>query len=69
MKKTIYITAIMLIGMAGLSSCNNPSELPPLDTNYDNSFVLPEPTDLSIEERAYVDGLREEYRQAIEKLQ
>ncbi len=65
MKKIIYIAAI--IAIAGLSSCNNPSDLPPLDTNYDRSFVLPEPEVLTMDERTYIDQLRQEYETAIKK--
>ncbi len=66
MKRIIYIiTAVVML--AGLGGCNNPSELPPLDTNYDRYFVLPEPEVLNMEERAYIDQQRQEYNEAIKK--
>lgn len=65
MKNTIYIT-FALCAMALLSSsCNTASELPPIHEGYATSIILPDPTDLSAEEREYLEDLSKEYEEAI----
>ncbi len=63
MKKTIISAIILLLG-ASMTSCQQPNELPPLKEGYASDFIIPDPTDLTAEERAVVDALEEEYENA-----
>lgn len=47
-----------------MTSCRQPNELPPLKEGYASDFIIPDPTDLTAEERAVVDALEEEYENA-----
>lgn len=63
MKKTIISAIILLLG-AAMTSCRQPNELPPLKEGYASDFIIPDPTDLTAEERAVVDAMEEEYENA-----
>lgn len=65
MKKTIKSAAMLLLILAATSSCRQPDELPPLKEGYESDFIIPDPTDLTAEERAVVDALEEEYENAV----
>lgn len=62
MKKIILISTILL-GLI-FSSCRRHNELPPLNTGYAKNVVLPEPTDLTSEERAELEKIKQEYEDA-----
>ena len=47
-----------------MTSCQQPNELPPLKEGYASDFIIPDPTDLTAEERAVVDAMEEEYENA-----
>ena len=64
MKKTIITAAILLLG-AALSSCNKPNELPPLKEGYASKFIIPDPIDLTTEDRQIISAMEEEYENAI----
>lgn len=65
MKKTIA-TILIIVSMTGfLNSCDNASELPPLDNGFATQFILPDPVDLTEEDREYLDKLEKEYENAI----
>ena len=65
MKKTITTILIIVLAAMLLNSCDNASELPPLDNGFATQFILPDPVDLTEEDRAYLDELEEEYENAI----
>lgn len=50
-----------------LCSCRRASELPPIQDGYATTFVLPDPVDLTTEDRALIKALQEEYNNAIGK--
>lgn len=50
-----------------LCSCRQASELPPIQDGYATTFVLPDPVDLTPEDRALIKALQEEYNNAIGK--
>ena len=66
MKKTIITAAILLLGAAALSSCNQPNELPPLKEGYASKFIIPDPIDLTAEDRQIISAMEEEYENAIQ---
>lgn len=62
----IISAVLCLCGTLLLSaSCNNASELPPLNEGYATEFILPDPTDLTSEERAYIQQLQDDYNASI----
>lgn len=65
MKKTIITSAILLLGAAALSSCNQPNELLPLKEGYASKFIIPDPIDLTAEDRQIINAMEEEYENAI----
>ena len=42
-------------------SCDNASELPPMNDGYATEFILPDPVDLSAEDRDVIEALQDEY--------
>ena len=65
MKKTVIITLLVLCAAAGLSSCRQPNELPPLTDGYATKYILPDPEDLTAAERLSLQEMEEEYDNAI----
>ncbi len=65
MKKTVIITLLLLCAAAGLSSCRQPNELPPLTDGYATKYILPDPEDLTSAERQTITEMEEEYENAI----
>lgn len=67
MKKRYYI-GLIIGGLALMTlsySCDNYDEQPDLNnTSYTRTYKLPDPTNLSDEERATVDEIRAEYDSA-----
>ena len=59
--KRILLAAITLMSLA---SCRQADELPPLNSGYAKEFIMPDPVRLTIEEREYIQDLRDEYNQA-----
>lgn len=59
--KRILLAAITLMALA---SCRQANELPPLNAGYAKEFIMPDPVRLTIEEREYIQELRDEYNQA-----
>lgn len=60
MKKIILVTFAII----ALSSCRQANELPPLNAGYAKEFILPDPVRLTMEEREYMQELRDEYNNA-----
>ena len=61
MKKILCIA----IAIMALCSCRRASELPPIQDGYASSFVLPDPVDLTAEDRAFIQAQKDEYNKAI----
>lgn len=67
MKKTLKAICTGLVTVLALTavlSCNNASELPPLNEGYATRFIMPDPVDLTAEDREYLYELETEYEQA-----
>lgn len=63
MKKILLIITAIL----GLCSCRRASELPPIHDGYATTFILPDPVDLTSEDRDFIKAQQEEYNDAIGK--
>ena len=61
MKKTLLIA----IAIMALCSCNQASELPPIEEGYASSFILPDPVDLTQADREFIKQQDAEYTNAI----
>ena len=61
MKKILFAA----IAIFSFVSCNQPSELPPIEDGYATTFVLPDPVDLTSAEREFIKSLEAEYKEAI----
>ena len=59
--KRILLATISIVAFA---SCRQANELPPLNSGYAKEFIMPDPVRLTIEEREYIQDLRDEYNQA-----
>ena len=57
MKKIIYIALAVL----AFSSCRKASELPPLSDGYADEVILPDPENLTPEDREFLAELENEY--------
>lgn len=57
MKKTILISITVL----AICSCRKADELPPLSEGYAKEFIMPDPENLTQEERDFLEDLEEEY--------
>lgn len=64
MKKYIY-ALLALTALSFFFSCRRASELPPLNEGYAKNVILPEPVDLTAEDRAYLEALEQEYQNGI----
>lgn len=56
---------IILTALAAVCSCDSASELPPLDDGFARDFILPDPVNLTMEDREYLDALEKEHDDAI----
>ena len=63
MKKILLIITAIL----GLCSCRRASELPPIHDGYATTFILPDPVDLTSEDRDFIKAQQDEYNDAIGK--
>lgn len=63
MKKIVLIS----ISVLSLCACHQASELPPVTDGYATEFVLPDPVNLTSEDREYLEALEKEYEEAIKK--
>ena len=57
--------AAALLLAALFSSCRKPDELPPLNEGYATEVILPEPLDLTPQDRALIEELEREYEEAV----
>lgn len=60
MKRTILI----IIAVLAIYSCRKADELPPLTDGYASEFVMPDPENLTSEDREYLEELEEEHQSA-----
>ncbi|MDE6871884.1 MAG: hypothetical protein K2O58_08010 [Bacteroidales bacterium] len=65
MKRTIYTGIAAGIAAITSISCNSADELPPLNEGYATEYILPDPVDLTAEDRAVIEALEKEYNEAI----
>lgn len=64
MKKSFRIlicAGAAAVSLVSLASCDNASELPPMNDGYATRFILPDPVDLTMEERDFIEALQDEY--------
>ena len=61
MKKILLIA----ISIMALCSCNQASELPPIDEQYASSFILPDPVDLTQADKEFIKQQDAEYKNSI----
>ena len=47
--------------MMSAVSCDDADELPPMNDGYATEFILPDPVDLSMDERDIIEALQDEY--------
>ena len=57
MNRILFIALFIM----ALCSCRDASELPPLTDGYASDFIMPDPENLTQEERDYLEDLEEEY--------
>lgn len=50
-----------------LSSCKSADELPPVNEGYSSTYIMPDPVNLTAEDRAYLEELEKEYNAATGK--
>jgi len=51
--------------VASATSCNQPNELPPLNEGYATTVIVPDPEELTSEDREYIEEVQNEYDEAI----
>ena len=62
--KRIVLIAIAILG---LCACRRASELTPIHDGYATTFILPDPVDLTVEDRDLIKAQQAEYNEAISK--
>lgn len=63
--KTMAVAAVAAMTFFSSVSCDNADELPPLNEGYATTVVMPDPVDLTSEDRAYIQQLQDEYNAAV----
>ena len=63
MKWIVLIAFAILV----LCACRRASELPPIHDGYATTFILPDPVDLTAEDRDLIKAQQAEYNEAISK--
>lgn len=59
--KRFFIKLIIAFSAIAAYSCNRASELPPMNEGYATEFILPDPVNLTQEERDEIKKMEEEY--------
>ncbi len=67
MKKEYISLIILSLVLLCISCSRKPDELPPIKEGYENTIQLPEPEVLSSADRQYLEELRDEYINSINK--
>lgn len=57
----LFCAGAAAMSLMSLVSCDNASELPPMNDGYATEFILPDPVDLTMEERDFIEALQDEY--------
>ena len=57
----LFCAGAAAMSLMSLVSCDNASELPPMNDGYATEFILPDPVDLTMEERDLIEALQDEY--------
>ena len=59
--RILFCAGAAAMSLMSLVSCDNASELPPMNDGYATEFSLPDPVDLTMEERDFIEALQDEY--------
>ena len=59
--RILFCAGATAMSLMSLVSCDNASELPPMNDGYATEFILPDPVDLTMEERYLIEALQDEY--------
>ena len=54
MKNILSSAAVLVLAVCAFVSCNQPSELPPLNSGYATTIIMPDPQDLTDEDMEYI---------------
>lgn len=65
MKRIIILSISAIAAVLSGSSCSQPSELPPLNEGYATEYIIPDPEQLTDEDRDYIEQVQDEYDAAI----
>ena len=57
----MVMAAFAAMLMMSAVSCDDADELPPMNDGYATEFILPDPVDLTMEERDLIEALQDEY--------
>lgn len=57
----LFCAGAAAMSLMSLVSCDNASELPPMNDGYATEFILPDPVNLTMEERDLIEALQDEY--------
>lgn len=57
----MVMAAFAAMLMMSAVSCDDADELPPMNDGYATEFILPDPVDLTMEERDFIEALQDEY--------
>ena len=61
MKNILSSASVLVLAACAFVSCNQPSELPPLNSGYATTIIMPDPQDLTDEDMEYIEAVRAEY--------
>lgn len=61
MKNILSSAAVLVLAVCAFVSCNQPSELPPLNSGYATTIIMPDPQDLTDEDMEYIEDVCAEY--------
>lgn len=61
MKNILSSAAVLALAACTFVSCNQPSELPPLNSGYATTIIMPDPQDLTAADREHIEAVRAEY--------
>ena len=59
--RILFCAGAAAMSLMSLVSCDNASELPPMNDGYATDFILPDPVDLTAADREVIQELQDEY--------
>ena len=59
--RILFCAGATAMSLMSLVSCDNASELPPMNDGYATDFILPDPVDLTAADREVIQELQDEY--------